>query len=466
MDFPQQSIRQKVVGGYVVGFMLMLAVIGVNAQNLRHVEEMVISGEKVSDLFDTALEIRRFEKNYFLYEKEHDYLELMTYVNKAETILTNHEKTFALYAKPEVISTIRADLDEYRVMLKTLPVVSNKNSLEKRLRSAGRSIVTSSERISTTERQVMQATLQSAQNTMIISIIFIVSAGFIVGALFYGMFIRPLRLLEKHMDRVARGEFSPVRIVSRDREMVSLGRAFNRMIHELEERKMYLVQSEKLASLGTLLFGVAHELNNPLSNISTSCQILKEEIGEADLAYKIELLSQMEGETERAKEIVGCLREYSRRGKMETVNLKDAVSETIRFIRGEVPTKISIDVNIPEGLTVFADKQRIQQAFLNLIKNSMDSISGEGRISISARMNSLKSMVEVVFADTGAGMDKDMLSKIFNPFFSTKGAEKGYGLGLFIVHNIIQEHGGQIIVDSEPDYGTTFMIELPPKELK
>lgn len=466
MEFPQQSIRQKVVGGYVVGFMLMLAVIGVNAQNLKHVEEMVASGEKVSDLFDTALEIRRFEKNYFLYGKEQDYVELMNFVSRVEELLMNHEKTFALYAKPDVISVIRADLDEYRVMLKTLPAVSVRESLETRLRSLGRSIVTSSENISNTERQVMKATLQSAKNTMIISILFIVSAGFIVGTLFYGMFISPLRLLERHMDRVARGEFSPVRIMSRDREMVSLSRAFNRMIHELEERKTYLVQSEKLASLGTLLFGVAHELNNPLSNISTSCQILKEEIGEADLAYKKDLLSQIEGETERAKEIVGSLLDYSRKGEMETVNLKDTVVETIRFIKGEVPAKISIDVNIPGGLTVFADKQRIQQAFINLIKNSMDSISGEGRISISARMNTRKSMVEVVFVDTGAGMDSDMLSRIFNPFFTTKGAEKGYGLGLFIVHNIIQEHGGHIIVDSEPGYGTTFMIELPPKEPK
>lgn len=266
------------------------------------------------------------------------------------------------------------------------------------------------------------------------------------------------------MKSIANGEFSFIPVVSRDRELMSLSKAFNTMLVELELRQMHLVQTEKLASLGTLLFGVAHELNNPLSNISTSCQILKEEIDEADIGYKKELLSQIESETDRAKDILRSLLDYSRSGEKETINLKKMVAESIRFIGGDAPAKVGIDLNIPEDLSLFADKQKLQQVFLNLIKNAMEAIEGEGKISISARK--VKDTVEIKVSDTGEGMEPEMPSKIFDPFFTTKIAKKGYGLGLFVAHNIISEHGGTIDVESSPGHGTTFLIKLSVKELR
>ena len=318
--------------------------------------------------------------------------------------------------------------------------------------------------MSRTEKRIIQATLLTSRNILIASIIFLVSAGFIVGAIFFRMFIRPLRLLEGQMKSIANGEFSFIPVVSRDRELMSLSKAFNTMLVELELRQMHLVQTEKLASLGTLLFGVAHELNNPLSNISTSCQILKEEIDEADIGYKKELLSQIESETDRAKDILRSLLDYSRSGEKETINLKKMVAESIRFIGGEAPAKVGIDLNIPEDLSLFADKQKLQQVFLNLIKNAMEAIEGEGKVSISARK--VKDTIEIKVSDTGKGMEPEMPSKIFDPFFTTKIAKKGYGLGLFVVHNIISEHGGTIDVESSPGHGTTFLIKLSVKELK
>ena len=461
-----ESLKQKLVFTYAVTLILIFGIILVNWYNLRNVEKMVESGEIISDLFDTSLEVRRFEKNYFLYNKEEDYQELSNYLNKAESLLDVNRRQFTLFASGSIISELNTTISDYRTALESVHKIKNRQSnmdMRIRLRDLGRQIVDSTENISRTERRTMQVTLQSARHALIASIILFSIAGIIGGAIFYNRLIKMLRILEGHMNKVAQGEFSPMPVEFNDRELISLNRAFNRMLHELEERKMYMVQSEKLASMGTLLFGVAHELNNPLSNISTSCQILKEEIEEGNNTYTIELLDQIDQETDRTKSIIKSLLDYSKKRAKENINLKKVVYETIRFIKGEVPTKIELTVSIPGDIMVFADKQLIQQALLNLIKNGIDAIPKQGKVSVSAHYTNHNESVVIEIKDSGTGMESGMISNIFDPFFTTKSSSKGYGLGLFIVHNIIKEHKGSIMVDSEPGFGTVFTIELPAR---
>jgi signal transduction histidine kinase len=300
------------------------------------------------------------------------------------------------------------------------------------------------------------------------------------------MVVKPLKMLEESMGVIAEGKFERVSINSHDREILSLANAFNTMLKELEVRQRHLVQSEKLASLGTLLSGVAHELNNPLSNISSSCQILTEEIDDTDISYKKELLSQIDEQTDRARNIVRSLLEFSREKvfKKELLHLGSLFDETIRFVKGQVPTKIAITLNIPDEIFIYADKQRIQQAFLNLIKNAIDSMGDTGDIHIEAsRHNAIDKVqgeteifnylkyqgkctleedtVDIMIKDNGPGIPEEIIPKIFDPFFTTKDVGKGAGLGLFIVHEIIEEHDGCIAVDSKIDEGTTFLIVLP-----
>ena len=459
-----KSLKQKLVFIYAIALILMFSIILVNWYNLRNVENMVVSGEIISDLFDTALEVRRFEKNYFLYNKEEDYQALAVYLNKAETLLDVNKTQFTLYASSHIIADLNTNIADYRKALESVHKIKSRQSnmaMRSRLRDLGRQIVDSAENISRTERRTMQVTLQSARHAFIASIILFSITGIIGGAIFYNRLIKMLRILEGHMNKVAHGEFSPMPVEFNDRELISLNRAFNRMLHELEERKTYMVQSEKLASMGTLLFGVAHELNNPLSNISTSCQILKEEIEEGNTAYTIELLDQIDQETDRTKSIIKSLLDYSKKRAKENINLTKVVAETIRFIKGDVPTKIELSVSIPKDILFFADRQLIQQALLNLIKNGIDAIPTKGKVSVSAHYINHKKSVVIEITDSGTGMDSMMVSNIFDPFFTTKEASKGYGLGLFIVHNIIEEHKGLIMVDSEPGFGTVFTIELP-----
>lgn len=464
MDLYPSSLRQKIFIGYATGVAFVFAFVLLSWSNLSSLQQMVSSGETVSGLFDTTLEIRRFEKNFFLYRTDEDYRELLDYIGKAREKLGEEE--LYLFAAPEVISDLKTRLSEYDSLLRTdTSVVSpeEKSVLEKQIREKGKEIVTTAEKISADRNAIENKSLQSAKRHLLIGVGFILIAGFAGGLFFYSKGVKPLSVLEKHMQRIADGEFSLIPAKFHDRELISLKAAFNKMLIELKERQEYLVQSEKFASLGTLVFGVAHELNNPLSNISTSSQILKEEIAEDDIEYKKELISQIEAETDRARDVVASLLEFSRTRQKMTFALKKAVDQTLRFLKAEIPASISVKSDIPEDLVVYGDRQKIQQMILNLIKNAIDAIPDQGEVSVSAsRAGDRGDQVEIMVSDNGIGMDPEEISKIFNPFFTSK--KQGYGLGLFIVHNVVEEHGGTIDVVSQPGKGTTFIIIMPSKE--
>jgi signal transduction histidine kinase len=207
-----------------------------------------------------------------------------------------------------------------------------------------------------------------------------------------------------------------------------------------------------------------------------------------DPAFAIELVNQINEQTDRARNIIRSLLEFSRtmEFKKQSLPLRDLLEETIRFVKGQMPKNVTITLNVPYGLFITADKQRIQQAFLNLIKNAIEAVPGEGAVSIDARKQRavdkadddtgittyLKyrgkctledDTVDIEVRDNGAGISAEVLPKVFDPFFSTKDVGKGSGLGLFIVHEIIEEHDGCIAVSSEPGKGTTFLIRLPVK---
>jgi signal transduction histidine kinase len=463
MKLSPKSIRQKIFLGYLGGAVLVLGFVLLSWNNLDNLEEMVKSGEAVSDLFDTALEIRRFEKNYFLYGTDYDYGELFRYVFEAEELIQRDE--ISLFASPQVIYMLDRRIQEYLELLKdNIEELddSERMQLKAELRAKGKEIVNIAEQISANRKLIKRESLVDAKMHLLVGIMLLIVAGIFAAILFYMKAVRPLSVIEQHMDRISGGEFSLIDTRFKDSELVSLKVAFNKMLLELQTRQSHLVQSEKVASIGTLVFGVAHELNNPLSNIYTSAQILNEELESGDIEYKRELLSQIESETERAKEVVGSVLDYSRSKEKVSFNLRRAMEEAIRLMKAEIPAGVTIAANVPEDIALFADKQKIQQVILNLINNAVDAMEDEGEISISASQES--DMVEILVQDNGEGMDQKTLKKVFDPFYSSKKDKKGYGLGLFIVNKIINEHGGSISVDSSPNIGTVFTIMLPQEE--
>lgn len=200
--------------------------------------------------------------------------------------------------------------------------------------------------------------------------------------------IKPLKELESQIKEIAEGKMNPIQIKSSDKEIKSLVETFNKMFHELQIKQKQLIQAEKLSSLGTLLSGIAHELNNPLSNISTSCQILIEEIEEADTKYKKknffrQLNHKQKGQKKYYQNNTRFLKKKGTE-KKETISVRNLIDETIILIKGEIPTKINLSIEVENNLLIYADKQRIQQALLNLIKNAIQASGSEAEVKIKA----------------------------------------------------------------------------------
>lgn len=469
----QPSIQNKVKAGYYICLALIIVVSLLNYFNLRTIDRKINFSFLISAFFDTTLEMRRFEKNYFLYRDKEDYSENLNFTKKAEDIIRkNKEAIKKLSVKTDVYS-LETDIKEYESLMQRyfkLDKILNPVDayyLEGKIRTKGKKIVDATEAISIAEQKYIQSLIVSSRRILIASVFFLIVAGCIIGQYLSLMVVRPLKQIENNMQRIAEGKFDTLSINTSDREIVSLSNAFSKMMKELELRQMKsIIQSQKLISLGTMVSGVTHQLNNPLSNISSSCQILQEEIEESDMQYKKELLRQIEEQVERAKTMVHSLLEFSRKkGFQRTpLPLKDLVTDTVNLLRGDIPSNVEIQMDIPEDNWIIADKQRIEQAFLNIIKNSIDALPDEGSIFISAGEETENKIVEIKIQDTGAGIEPENLKRIFEPFFTTKEDGKGSGLGLFVAREIIEEHGGLIEVNSISGQGTTFIIKLPLKE--
>ncbi len=250
---------------------------------------------------------------------------------------------------------------------------------------------------------------------------------------------------------------------------------------EADQLNKQLMQAGKLASVGELSAGVAHEINNPLAIILTERQILLDLMGQTPDLDKdfndalLESLSQVDVQVQRCKRITHNLLRFSRRttSVIETVNLNEFIEEVIELMEREAKTSgIKFMPDLEEGLPpLLTDPSQLQQVFLNMINNAIDAHEGSsyGSIHISTRSDDHTQGVQVVFADTGSGISEKDLEKIFDPFFTTKAVGKGTGLGLSICYSIMKRLGGDISVQSEPGKGTIFNLFLPyspPPDLK
>lgn len=481
------SLRRKIVFGYAAAALLMLGLSSFAVLDMRRMEEQITAGEHVTHFLNIALEIRRFEKNYFLYRERADFDENRAYADEARRLLDKHATQLEGFARPEAIRAARRGLDDYVALMAALgaarPGLAGDADDEARIREAGKAIVTYAEEWWRTKHALQQEQLARHRHQLIAAIAIVAILLVVLGQWLARRVTRPLKRLEESMAAVAAGRLARIEHDESSREIASLTTAFNHVLRELDLRQGQLVRAEKLAALGTLLSGVAHELNNPLSNISTSCEILKEEakVGAGRTAFEREMLDQIDAETWRARRIVRSLLDYARDRdfRREEVPLAALVEESLRLVRARIPARVDVAVTIPPDLTLACDKQRLQQALFNLIGNAIDALADAGHLSIAARRAAAPlpagtlvfgprtgddDTIEIEVKDDGAGIPADVLPRIFDPFFTTKDVGRGLGLGLFIVFEIVAEHGGCIAVQSAPGAGTTFFLRFPDKE--
>lgn len=230
---------------------------------------------------------------------------------------------------------------------------------------------------------------------------------------------------------------------------------------ELEKAQTHLIRTEKLASLGQLAAGVAHEINNPLGTITIFAHLLLKNIPEDSPARAdIQLIIE---EANRTKEIVQGLLSFARETKLRpgSTNMNDLIEDVLGLVVNQsLFHNIKIKKNLYEDLpTIFVDSTQLKQVFLNMFLNAAQAMSGEGKLTISTDLDTESNIIQIRIQDNGSGIPENVLSKIFDPFYTTK--EKGTGLGLAISYGIVQRHGGKIDVETEIGKGTTFIISLP-----
>jgi signal transduction histidine kinase len=227
---------------------------------------------------------------------------------------------------------------------------------------------------------------------------------------------------------------------------------------ELEQR---LVQADKLSSIGLLAAGVAHEVNTPLAVISTYAQMLAKQVAED--SQKSIILEKIAKQTFRASEIVNSLLNFSRTSSTSfgPVNVNRVIQETLSLLEHQLQKSgIEIKTHLDPGVPpIQGNAGKLQQVFLNLFLNARDAMAAGGALEVSSYEDGAGARVEV--SDTGHGIAPENLHRIYDPFFTTKGAKKGTGLGLSVTYGIIQEHGGSIEVSNRRGGGATFRVELP-----
>jgi two-component system NtrC family sensor kinase len=318
------------------------------------------------------------------------------------------------------------------------------------------------------ERAEVDRILGAAEGGSLILLGFLLLLFTVITFAFARALVAPIARFKGYTTRIAGGNFSFIRPARRYRDEFSdLAVAVNQMLAELRAQQSRVVKGAKLAAVGTLASGIAHELNNPLNNISITTEALMEELSTLSQEEKWRYLQDIYFETERATEIVKSLLDFTRKEKQELVplDLSEILHSTFRLAHNELTINdVTLSSDVPADLPrVRGVANQMRQVFLNLLINAVQAMPEGGTVSVSVNGHEPDKLC-VEIRDEGVGIPADVLPRIFDPFFTTKEPGKGTGLGLSVSLGIIRRFGGDIHVASEPGKGTTVHVCLPKDE--
>ena len=323
---------------------------------------------------------------------------------------------------------------------------------------------------------VLESKYKDMEKKALLIFLIITMSGIIL-ALVIGYFLtrtimHPINSIYQATQKLADGNLEQqIELDDSTKEIAALGKAFTFMVSSIKQRDEQLrrhtqeeiMRSERLAMVGQLAAGVAHEINNPLGGILLFSGLLLKQVPPESTIR--ENLVRIEKEAKRCQNIVQGLLEFARERepKMETVRINDVVEKSINLFANQ-PSFHNIEVvkNYESDLpNIFADPSQLQQVLVNIIMNASDAMKGQGVLTITTGTRSGDDSIEVSITDTGKGMSPDQLEHVFEPFYTTKGIGHGTGLGLSISYGIVQRHGGNIKAFSEEGAGSTFIVMFP-----
>ncbi len=342
---------------------------------------------------------------------------------------------------------------------------NEKPVIEAQLREHGSSLIDLAGTLTSEERASVNRMLKASQ------IVPLVSLGVLLALIIYIVhflgraIMAPLKRFQNYTRRIAAGDFSPILPARRFRDEFSdLALALNRMLIELKTHEEKCIQAAKMAAIGTLTSGVAHELNNPLNNIAITTETLIDGNKTLNEEERGKLLQDVYFETERASETVKSLLNFSRLEKPEMfpIDLPEVIQSAARLAENEMAiNNVTLSSSFGENLPrVLGAANQLRHVFLNIFINGIQAMPSGGPLFVTAYASD-NARVCVEIRDEGVGVFPEHLPHIFDPFFTAKEPGQGTGLGLSVSYRIIQKHGGDMQIFSEPGKGTTVQVFLP-----
>ncbi|NHZ47955.1 HAMP domain-containing protein, partial [Nitratidesulfovibrio liaohensis] len=414
------NIRQLVLFGISVSILGFSLLGGLSYNYLLQIEDALALAEVVDDLSNDILEIRRYEKNYLLYAMEEDHAENLVFIGRALDVIERIEPGGNGVQGTDLrgsdgLRALRRDLHGYRDTFSRLGEVQlagpqrerERGALREDLREQGKALVAQARQIVTYQRERILGIVGSLKHQLLLSIGAMVGLATFFSWLIGRRILGALSVIERSARQIVQGSLERLPLPATSDETRGVVEAFNHMLVELEHRQNQLVQEKKLASLGVLTSGIAHQLNNPLNNISTSCQILREELryatggngaeggtgriggsggaggpggpggaGALDPALAGRMLENIHQEVHRSRDIVKGLLEFSRETdfSLKPVALRDVVGRSVALVASEVPACIAIDADVPGDIVLPLDVQRFQEVLLNLLINAIQAV--------------------------------------------------------------------------------------------
>jgi two-component system, NtrC family, sensor kinase len=456
------KIVQKIILANVF-YIVLIALIGFFAyHNIKLVLTKLWFVEIADDLNASFLEMRLAEKNYFLYNDKSALQEIKQKLDenvqgmdfmKAEITRAIGKKNF---------EQLRSSLDGYMAAVEETG--KGGEDVRSRLRESGQKVRELSNDITRAERKNVSEIIEDSQNKLFYSLCLILVSAIGISHFVLSKILRSFKEIEEVAHAISQGNFDKVEGNMPDDELGSVLKAINSMSEELENREEQIIQSRKLASIGILTAGVAHELGNPLNNISMIAQAYQEIGDQLSREERLDFMKKIEEETERIRDIVKNLLDFSKPTKpnREEIDVGTVVQKALKLVHNMLNVhNVDANLDLQDGLPlVYIDERQIRGVLVNLLTNAIQAMSPGNHLSIRTRTGSVPDFVEIEVQDTGKGIAREVLPYIFDPFFSTKGAD-GTGLGLFVSYGIIKRNRGNISAKSEVGVGTTFVIELP-----
>ncbi|ADK83690.1 integral membrane sensor signal transduction histidine kinase [Desulfarculus baarsii DSM 2075] len=474
MNRPLISLRLQIYLGFLAAFIMAAGVAASMVYNFHRMERSTRFLEIVSDYVMEVEQARRYEKNYLLYGRGLD--EALEHIFTAEQILSRNAGELAAVMGGDWSQVMSPKLMSYQGLLEKLAALKNappapeaelaRHDLQKRMRAEGQGLVSDASALLGGERAALAEANRNARRVLFYALALLLLALVANAYLLGTRMLRAIKHLGEHAASIAMGDFRPITPTRfyRD-EFTDLAVSINTMVEELQHREAVLIQSHKMRAVGTLTAGVAHELNNPLNNITITAHVLQEDYDSLDDAERREMIGDVVAEANRARKIISNLLDFARESssRIEPLDLPSLLRETIYLASNQIKLSgIKIELQASDNLPrVHGDSQQLRQVFLNLILNAIDASAKGGKIQVMLAPADEPHYVAVKVIDFGAGIPEHILPSVFDPFFTTKARYKGTGLGLSVSQGIVAKHGGRIMVYSQPGKGATFTVILP-----